>query len=206
MRVAGVRHVVGHLRTRGLDRPALIDLAGLALHVGAWIGAGLFIGWLPVLGFYLALWGGVGVYLGLVFLPAPMGLPIVTESDDPVRLTLATARDFRLPRWAAWFISGLDHQEVHHLWPRMPHRHLHRVAPLVREDAERRGLTYHRGRWPGASPTRRASSRTPGGSPPCRCSRRRTSPRSRGASWADSTSPLKRLQSAWSRWCSGRAA
>lgn len=42
-----------------------------------------------------------------------------------------------------WFHGGLQHQVIHHLFPRMPRPHLHKAVPLVKAFCLENGLVYH---------------------------------------------------------------
>lgn len=56
---------------------------------------------------------------------------------------LRTTMDIDCPAWLDWFHGGLQFQAMHHLFPRMPRRHLRAAVPLVESFAKKHGLTYH---------------------------------------------------------------
>ena len=41
-----------------------------------------------------------------------------------------------------WMLGGLNFQIEHHLFPRLPHTHYPRIAPIVRRSCERHGVRY----------------------------------------------------------------
>ena len=42
-----------------------------------------------------------------------------------------------------WLIGGLNYQVVHHLFPNISHVHYKKLAPIVRDTAQKYGLPYH---------------------------------------------------------------
>jgi linoleoyl-CoA desaturase len=56
---------------------------------------------------------------------------------------LRTSVDFggAHPSWG-WFLGGLDHQAIHHLFPRVPHVELAGLVPVVREVCRVHGVPY----------------------------------------------------------------
>ncbi len=147
MRAASLRHLVVHLRTRGLDRAWLADASCLLGHYALWLVVpSLWLGALPVALFYVGVWMVGGLLLALIFAPAHMGMPIVTKAATKANLwlhQLETTRDMALPRWLGWFFVGLHFQVEHHLFPRMPHQCLGRASPVVRSWCARVGAPYH---------------------------------------------------------------
>ena len=57
-----------------------------------------------------------------------------------VRTTADFAPDCR---WLTWLLGGLNFQIEHHLFPRLCHLQLGRIAPIVREVCREHGVTYH---------------------------------------------------------------
>lgn len=146
MRAASIRYLVTHARTHGIDRAWLADASCLLAHYTLWLVVpALWLGALPVVLFYVGLWAVGGVLLALIFAPAHMGMPIVTEAtmkEDLWRHQLETTRNLVLPRWLSWFFVGLHFQVEHHLFPRMPHQQLQRASPIVRSWCARVGAPY----------------------------------------------------------------
>jgi fatty acid desaturase len=133
MRLESLRHLVRHVRHVGLDRAALADGAALLAHYLVWLVLpSLWLGALPVVLFYGALWALVGSMLSLVFAPAHMGLPIVMRAGNRWLHQLETTRNLALPRWLSWFFVGLDYQIEHHLFPRVAHQQLPRASAVTR--------------------------------------------------------------------------
>jgi fatty acid desaturase len=148
IKVDNVRAMVRHARRHGVGRAWLLDLGAQLLHYVAWLVVpSLVWGFLPVFGFYLALFGLVSVMLALVFTTGHMGLPIRHDHADPVELQLETTRNLILPAWLSFFVIGLDYQIEHHLFPKIPHRRLRVAAPIVRRWAQARSLPYRRVRY-----------------------------------------------------------
>ncbi len=143
MRWASVAHLIGDFRRGRRGASFWLDVAAQVAHYAIWIAIpAAFVGFLPALGFYLAVWGLIGVFLSAIFVPAHLGLPLVTTFEDGWLLQLQTTRNLRMPRWLSWFFMGLDHQVEHHLLPRLGHRELRRAAVVVRAWAERIGAPY----------------------------------------------------------------
>ena len=115
----------------------------ITVHYTAWLVIPSIV-WGPLVGFglYAALWGLVGVFLALVFAPAHMGLPIVTEQAHDWVHQLETTRNLQLPRPISFFFIGLDYQVEHHLFPKIPHANLPRAAEITAAWCARHGVVY----------------------------------------------------------------
>ena len=48
-----------------------------------------------------------------------------------------------MPRAISFFFIGLDHQAVHHLFPKIPHQNMPRAARIARDWCARNGVVYH---------------------------------------------------------------
>jgi len=120
-----------------------VDVAALVLHYIGWILVpGLLVGFLPVILFYVVVWGLIGVFLSAIFVPAHLGLPIVSTYQNGWLLQMQTTRNLRMPGWLSWLFMGLDHQVEHHLFPRIGHHELPRAAVIVKSWADRIGAPY----------------------------------------------------------------
>jgi fatty acid desaturase len=121
----------------------ILDALCMALHYTAWIVIPTII-WGPLVGFgvYAGIWGLVGVCLALVFAPAHMGLPIVTEQNKDWVHQLETTRNLELPKVISIFFIGLDYQVEHHLFPKISHRHLPRAGQITADWCKRHGVVY----------------------------------------------------------------
>ena len=115
----------------------------MTVHYTSWLVIPSII-WGPLVAFglYAALWGLVGVCLALVFAPAHMGLPIVTEQSKDWVHQLETTRNLELPRAVSFFFIGLDYQVEHHLFPKIPHANLPRAAKITADWCARHNVTY----------------------------------------------------------------
>ncbi len=128
---------------RGRDGAFWADVGCMIAHHVAWLLVpALIVGFWPAVGFYVAVWALVGVYLSAIFTPAHLGLPLYASHPDTWTLQIETTRNFAVPRWASWLFVGLDHQLEHHLFPRIPHGRMHVAEPIVRDFCEARGLPY----------------------------------------------------------------
>lgn len=133
-----------YIKEKGFERMVVLDLLALAGHYTVWLVIpSLIWGPLPVIAYYCAMWGIVGLLLGLIFAPAHMGMPIVKDYGDFYALQLQTCRNMTMPKWLSWFFVGLDYQVEHHLFQNMPAMQLQHAAPIVKQWAEERGLPYH---------------------------------------------------------------
>ena len=61
----------------------------------------------------------------------------------PFLRQLATTTDIETSWLSGWFFGGLEHQTVHHLFPRIPRRNLHRTAAMVKYFCMRHGIRYN---------------------------------------------------------------
>jgi fatty acid desaturase len=119
------------------------DVACITVHYTAWLVIPSIV-WSPLVGFalYASLWSLVGVCLALVFAPAHMGLPIVTNAKHDWIHQLETTRNLQLPRVISFFFIGLDHQVEHHLFPKVPHANLPRAAEITAAWCARHNVPY----------------------------------------------------------------
>jgi fatty acid desaturase len=125
------------------DRKWRLDAACLVGHYVGWVVVpSLLWGPLVGIGLYLVIWGLVGVCLALVFAPAHMGLPIVTEQHNDWIHQLETTRNLELPRVVSFFFIGLDYQVEHHLFPKIPHQNLPKAARITADWCRRHGIVY----------------------------------------------------------------
>jgi fatty acid desaturase len=112
------------------------------VHYTCWLFVPFAIWGLAWLAVYVALWAGVGVLLALIFAPAHMGLPIVTEPRHGWRHQLAATRNLEMPRVMSFFFVGLDYQVEHHLFPKIPHANLRAAAAITRAWCDEHGVRY----------------------------------------------------------------
>jgi fatty acid desaturase len=128
---------------RAVPHP-LAEAVALGLHFIGY--AGLLLWWLDpwsALGFSAMHHSAMGVYLGLVFAPNHIGMP-VQETDAPSHLhgQLAASRNVRPGPIVDFVFGGLNYQIEHHLFPGMPRVHLARARPIVRRFCAENGLPY----------------------------------------------------------------
>jgi fatty acid desaturase len=130
-------------RNGGRDRAWWTELVCLAVHYTAWLVVpSLFWGPLAAIGLYVAVWGGVGVCLALVFAPAHMGLPVTAGQQRDWIHQLETTRNLEMPRAISYFFIGLDYQVEHHLFPKISHKNLPRAAAITAAWCKREGIPY----------------------------------------------------------------
>jgi fatty acid desaturase len=139
MRRASIIYMFKAKRTRAW----WLDVTCMALHYTGWIVIPTIL-WGPLAGvaIYLTNWGLVGIFLALVFAPAHIGLPIVSEQNHDWIHQLETTRNLELPRFVSFFFIGLDYQVEHHLFPKIPHLHLPRAAAITAAWCARHGVAY----------------------------------------------------------------
>ena len=126
-----------------LTREWFSDLVCLSLHYVLWlIVPALIFGPAVTIGIYLSIWGLSGICLALVFAPAHIGLPIVTEQNKDWLHQVETTRNLELPRLISFFFIGLDYQVEHHLFPKIPHQNLPKAAKITRAWCEKHGVIY----------------------------------------------------------------
>ncbi len=137
------------LRLRGL-RDVLAwrlraDALGLALHfVGFFVLPALVFPVSRVLGCYVALSAGSGVYYGLIFAVNHIGATYVRahEQVDFVRLQVLSSRNILTGRFGEFAMGGLNFQIEHHLLPALPRFQLRRASEPIREFCARQALHY----------------------------------------------------------------
>ena len=145
MRRSSILYLVRLARSPNkLDAGYWVEVACIAGHYALWLVVPSLI-WGPAITFavYMGVWGLVGVCLALVFAPAHMGLPVVQEQNKDWVHQLETTRNLELPRFVSHFFIGLDYQSEHHLFPKIPHRHLPRAAEITEDWCRRHRVVYH---------------------------------------------------------------
>ncbi len=126
------------------DRRWIIEVCCMAAHYTCWmIIPGIVWGPLVGIGVYSLVWAGSGICLALVFAPAHMGLPIVTDQNHDWIHQLETTRNLELPRVISFFFIGLDYQVEHHLFPKIPHANLPRAGRITSEWCKKHGVVYN---------------------------------------------------------------
>lgn len=143
MRRSSLMHLLQYPRRRGRDRAWWTEVVCQTVHYTCWLVIPSLI-WGPLAAFlvYSTMWALVGVFLALVFAPAHIGLPIVTEQNNDWLHQLETTRNLELPRVVSFLFIGLDHQVEHHLFPKIPHRNLPLAAKITRAWCERHGIVH----------------------------------------------------------------
>lgn len=130
---------------RGDSRARRTEAVVLTAHVATYLGVlvALLGGWGALL-FVVAHHVAMGVYLGLVFAPNHIGMPVPADDAryDFARRQILTTRNVRPSRVIDFLFGGLNYQIEHHLFPSMPRPHLRRVRPIVRRFCQQRGIAY----------------------------------------------------------------
>jgi linoleoyl-CoA desaturase len=148
-----VNVATGRISGCAFPRPRGKDLAGfiagklffatwafavpLALHPPLSVLAGYLVASV-VLSLTLAITFQAAHCVGEAEFPDPNAAPVEWAEHQ-----LRTSVDFGGTHPAlAWYFGGLDHQTVHHLFPRVPHVELASLAPVVREVCRAQGVAY----------------------------------------------------------------
>jgi fatty acid desaturase len=146
------------LMSLGMRRSSIVYLAKYEKKDAKWFFDVLcvtahFVGWMVIpsliwgpligIGLYSLLWAGSGVCLALIFAPAHMGLPIVTEQNHDWIHQLETTRNLELPKFVSFFFIGLDYQVEHHLFPKIAHANLPRAASITAEWCKNHKIVYN---------------------------------------------------------------
>ena len=137
LRLRGLRHVVA-LRLRA-------DALGLALHfIGLLVLPALVFPVDRVLGCYVALSAGSGVYYGVIFAVNHIGATYVRADEQVyfVRLQVLSSRNVLTGRFGDFVMGGLNLQIEHHLFPGLPRFQLRRASDSIREFCVRQALHY----------------------------------------------------------------
>ena len=138
-------HSTHYVLTRR-DRYRSVELALIAIHLTAYLGAIIFfLG--PGLGllFILVHQAAVGVYLGSSFATNHKGRPVL-ESPAPhdfLWQQVETSRNLARHPVTDFVFGPLVCQIEHHLFPTIPRNRLRQVQRIVRPFCEQRGLDYH---------------------------------------------------------------
>lgn len=150
----GLAHAVRTLRKDPAKRgAAAADLSGIAASFAFWFLLPLlFASPLEVLVFNAIRLMGLSLVFFVVFAPAHLPHEAVyyakgaAPRDFLVRQA-ATTLNFRAGAIARFFISGLDRQIEHHLFPGVSHHRLPRMTPIVRRFFAEHGLPYRELGW-----------------------------------------------------------
>ncbi|MDN5803933.1 MAG: acyl-CoA desaturase [Microlunatus sp.] len=122
-----------------------LEISVLALRFGAYLAIVFWL--LPVgmasafLGVQLAVFG---VYMGAMFAPNHIGMPIVPADVklDFLSKQVRTSRNIRGGWWMTALMGGLNYQIEHHLFPNMPRPSLRAARRLVREHCRTHDVPY----------------------------------------------------------------
>jgi acyl-lipid (7-3)-desaturase (Delta-4 desaturase) len=89
-----------------------------------------------------------GYYLAFFFILSHnfLGTEFFDKSDDDIRYTflyrqVASSSNVG-GRWLGFLNGGLNYQIEHHLFPRMNHTHYPKIAPIVRQFCDEKGIPY----------------------------------------------------------------
>ncbi|MBR59125.1 MAG: hypothetical protein CMH54_14040 [Myxococcales bacterium] len=143
MRGSTVAFLYRYARTRGVDRGWWADVGSLFLHVCFWLVIPTLVFGPWALALYFGIWTMVGIALSMVFAPAHIGMPVVTDPNDMWRLQFETTRNLKLPKWLSFFFIGLDYQIEHHIFTKLPHQNLSKAAAITKDWARRNNIPYH---------------------------------------------------------------
>jgi fatty acid desaturase len=93
--------------------------------------------------------GCFGLYMGLMFAPNHMGMPILSEDARLgfVEHQVITSRSIRPRPGLDFLLCGLNRQVEHHVFPTMARNRLPEVRRYLRELCAARGIPYHDVGW-----------------------------------------------------------
>jgi fatty acid desaturase len=119
----------------------LLLLSHVGLGALLWYAMGL---WAAVV-FYAIQQGALGLYLGLLFAPNHLGMPVLPAgpAKDYLWRQLITTRNLRPHPLTDYVWGPLAYQIEHHLFPRIPFNRLREARSIVKPFCEERGLPYH---------------------------------------------------------------
>jgi fatty acid desaturase len=97
---------------------------------------------LPALGFVALNYFATGLYMGAVFSPNHMAMPLAYPAPSEKRLhsQLNSTRNIATGRFGDFLFGGLNYQIEHHLFPSLPRPRLREASRFVREFCERHEL------------------------------------------------------------------
>lgn len=152
--------ITGRMGDVRIKRPTSKELLGFAIFKLVFVGWAIALpltrhGWQDVLGTYLAVAWLTGFILAVVFQLAHVveGSNFESKSTTPnvywTRNQVETTLDFFLEwRWLHWLftnlVGGLNYQTEHHIGQNLTDTLLPRVAPILKEVAEKHGVRYRR--------------------------------------------------------------
>lgn len=148
MRLESIQFLAKHpfkvSKKKRFNRLWVLDCTMLVFHYFLWLVVPILAGisWYMVLGFYIALWSFVGLFLSMIFIVGHAARPIMYDSNENWRLQVETSRRIKMSRISSFFFVGLDYQIEHHLLPTASHFSLPKIAPHVKKYAEENGWIY----------------------------------------------------------------
>lgn len=148
MRITGIITVLKHPFTakkkQRFNKTWIADVVLISLHFFVYFAVPVMLGlqFLNVLLFYIAIWSLVGSMLMAIFIVGHTGKPVIGEYDSNFMLQIETGRSIKTNFISRFFFVGLDKQIEHHLLPSVSHFNLHKIAPHVKEYAEKQGWDY----------------------------------------------------------------
>ncbi len=107
----------------------------------------LFLHFIPSpqpLYFLIAYHALFGIYMGLIFSPNHLGMPILSPENglDYIHEQISTTRNITPGIFNNIFYGGLNYQIEHHLFPTMPRTNLKKARVLVQEFCRENAITY----------------------------------------------------------------
>ncbi len=143
MRWETVKGSVRYVRKNGITKALVADVSCLIIHYSLWIGLpAVLFGLSKALIVYTSVWAVGGLLLALIFAPAHIGLPIVSDYEKGWKHQLATTRNLKLPKVISWLFIGLDYQVEHHLFTKIPHQNLPRAQEIMKAWCHREQLPH----------------------------------------------------------------
>ena len=148
MRITGIVTMLKHPFTakkkQRFNKTWIADMVLISAHFFVYFAVPMMFGlkFLNLLIFYIAIWSLVGSMLMAIFIVGHTGKPVVGNYDSNFMLQIETGRSIKTNFITRFFFVGLDKQIEHHLLPSVSHFNLHKIAPHVKEYAEKQGWDY----------------------------------------------------------------
>jgi fatty acid desaturase len=137
----GIRRVTGRQK---IDR-RWVEIWLLTIRIGGLVALVFWV--LPpgkAIAFLAVQLAVFGLYLGSMFAPNHIGMPLVppTVKLDFLRRQVLMSRNIKGGRWISVLMGGLNYQIEHHLFPSMARPQLRKVQPLVAAYCRAEGVPY----------------------------------------------------------------
>jgi fatty acid desaturase len=141
LRLASIQYL---LRTKG--KFPVVELLLMASHFAIYLAVLFYLlGPWPALLFIVVHQAAIGLYMGSVFAPNHIGMPIMNNDTrmDYVRRQVVASRNIKGSPLFDFWCGGLNYQIEHHLFPTMPRNKLKETQQIVKEFCLARLIPYY---------------------------------------------------------------